>query len=127
MREQDRDTEPNTPNEGDIMAGDRRIARADTALPDWYASDTAYRPIPIVWFAGALILQVIAQPAIVFVARNMLGLPAIITFAIAVLATCGIGFATWRRGMARAAKGWRIATLTMLAFFLIFTALGLSI
>ena len=125
MREDDRDTDINTPNEGDIMADDRRIARADTALPDWYASDTAYRPIPIVWFAGAMILQVTAQPAIVFLALTMLGLPAIITFAIAVLASFAIGFITWKRGMAWAAMGWRISTLTMLAFFLVVTALGL--
>jgi hypothetical protein len=51
----------------DIMAGERRISRTDTALPDWYVSDAAYRPIPIAWFAGALILQVLLQPAIVYI------------------------------------------------------------
>ena len=47
--------------EDDIMAGERRISRTDTALPDWYVSDAAYRPIPIAWFAGALVLQVLLQ------------------------------------------------------------------
>lgn len=109
------------------MAGDRRIARTDTALPDWYASDTAYRPIPIVWFAGALILQVIAQPVLFFGLHFGLGLGSLLTFAFAMLASGLIWHMTWERGMAQASTAWRIATGLMLVFLLSVTALGLGL
>ncbi|MBY6013640.1 hypothetical protein KUV75_01815 [Qipengyuania gaetbuli] len=114
------------PEEGDIMAGDRRIARADTALPDWYASDTHYRPIPIVWFAGALLLQVITQPVVVFLGLGLLGLSPLVVLALALLATGLIWHHTWERGMSIASGVWKAATFAMLAFFLGITALGLA-
>ena len=114
------------PEEGDIMAGDRRIARADTALPDWYASDTHYRPIPIVWFAGALLLQVITQPVVVFLGLGLLGLSPLGVLALALLATGLIWHNTWERGMSVASGVWKAATFAMLAFFLGITALGLA-
>ena len=114
------------PKEGDIMAGDRRIARTDTALPDWYASDTHYRPIPIVWFAGALLLQVVAQPAVVFIGLGLFGLSPLLVFAAALLATGFIWHHTWERGMSGASSAWKAATFAMLVFFLAITALGLA-
>ena len=113
------------PQEGDIMAGDRRIARADTALPDWYASDAAYRPIPIVWFGGALVLQAIAQPAVAFVALSVLGLSAWIALILAALVTAVIWRYVWAKGMAGAGAGWRWATILTLLLFLGITGLGL--
>lgn len=111
-------------NEGDVMAGDRRIARTDTALPDWYVSDTAYRPIPIVWFAGALILQVILQSALYFVFAVVFGASPFVTIAAALLGSALIWHLAMRRGMASASFTWRCATLVMLAFFFLLTALS---
>lgn len=113
------------PEEGDIMAGDRRIARTDTALPDWYASDASYRPIPIAWFAGALILQVIAQPATVFLFWAGFGLPRLIVVGIAMLVSGFIWHFTWERGMRSASRVWQCATALMLLFFFAITALSL--
>lgn len=111
---------------GDIMAGDRRIARSDTALPDWYVSDTAYRPIPIVWLASALFMQVLAQPAIFFILHTAFGFGPLMTFSFALLATGIIWHFTWERGMRDAGSAWQIATALTLAFFLAITALGLA-
>ena len=120
----DRD-DPEEANEGDVMAGDRRIARTDTALPDWYASDAAYRPIPIAWFAGALVLQVVTQPAAVMLFWGLLGLPRLAVVAIALLITGMIWQFTWDRGMHGAPKPWQWATGVMLGFFLGITALSM--
>ena len=107
------------------MAGDRRIARTDTALPDWYASDAAYRPIPIAWFAGALVLQVISQPAIVMLLWGWIGLPRLVVVAVALLASGMIWQFTWDRGMHGAPKAWQWATGPMLAFFFGITAVSM--
>lgn len=126
-RNEDFGDDLDNPEEGDIMAGDRRIAREDSALPDWYVSDAAYRPIPIAWFAGALILQVIVQPTLFMLLHVGFGLGNMLTFAFCMLATGLIWHLTWERGMAQAGKGWQIATAVMLAFFLLITALGLGL
>ncbi len=123
MPEQDEFREE--PAEGDVMAGDRRIARTDTALPDWYASDTAYRPIPIVWFAGALLMQVIAQPAVAWLFWGLLDLPRAIAVGAAMLASGFIWHHTWERGMHSASRAWQVATAGMLLFFFGITALAL--
>lgn len=106
------------------MAGDRRIARGDTALPDWYASDAAYRPIPIAWFAGALIMQVILQPVLAIGALQ-LGFSRWFAVGLCLLASGFIWHWTWERGMAGASLVWRIATALMLVFFLGVSVLGL--
>jgi len=110
--------------EDDVMAGDRRIARTDTALPDWYVSDAAYRPIPIAWFAGALILQVILQPVLAIGATGI-GFSRWFAVGLCLLASGFIWHVTMERGMSGASFGWRIATALMLAFFSGITALGL--
>ncbi len=110
-------------SDGDIMAGDRRIARTDTALPDWYVSDAAYRPLPIVWFGGALILQVIIQPALFWFFAVTIGAPPLLITAIALSASVMIWYFAMRRGMDTASLAWRAATVAMLAFFFSFTAL----
>ena len=107
------------------MAGDRRIARADSALPDWHIPDGSYRPVPIVWFTGAFFLQLIIQPALALIVMRLLGLSGFINLAMAVLATGIIGYSTWERGMAEASLGWRAATIVMLCTMLGFTALAI--
>ncbi|MDG6079532.1 hypothetical protein E3U23_10030 [Erythrobacter litoralis] len=111
-------------DEDDVMAGDRRIARTDTALPDWYVSDAAYRPIPIAWFAGALVLQVILQPVLAIVTTGI-GFSRWFAIGLCLLASGFIWHITMERGMARAALGWRIALALMLVFFTGVSVLGL--
>ena len=110
--------------EDDIMAGERRISRTDTALPDWYVSDAAYRPIPIAWFAGALVLQVLLQPAIVYLGWAG-GSSTAFVLACAIGTTGLIWYATQRRGMAEASLAWRAATIVMLLFFLAISVISL--
>ncbi|MEE4537720.1 MAG: hypothetical protein V2J51_04415 [Erythrobacter sp.] len=109
------------PREDDIMAGDRRISRPDSALPDWYLPDARYRPIPIAWFAAALVLQVIAQPTIFFA---LLEQTALATILAGFLASLAIGHLAWERGMARAGAAWKGATIAMLAVVWAVTVLG---
>lgn len=120
------DTEPlDTSIEGDVMAGDRRIARADNALPDWEMPDASYRPVPIVWFTTALLMQVFGQLIVAVLVAGVLGLSATICAAFALLVTGLIGFGTWERGMGRASRGWRIATVAMLCVTLAFAVLAI--
>ena len=99
-------------SEGDIMAGDRRLSRADASLPDWEVPDTAYRPVPIVWFTAALFAQQIALLLVLALLppdRNRLALM------LAAMASAMIGKWTWTRGMATAPRGWQCVTAVMLA------------
>ena len=111
------------PREDDIVYDDRRISRPDASVPDWASVDAAYRPIPIVWFAGALLLQIIAQPVVFGIARGVLGLSPYVVIAAALLASGIIWHFAMERGMATASFGWRFATGLMLAFFFAITAL----
>lgn len=111
------------PREEDIVYDDRRISRPDSSLPDWYASDAAYRPVPIVWFAGALVMQVIAMPAIFLLCANWLGFPSSVTITAALLASAFVWRLSMRRGLQEASRRWRVTTGLMLAFFFGITAL----
>ena len=86
------------PKEEDIVYDDRRISRPDSSLPDWYASDAAYRPIPIVWFAGALILQIIAMPAVFLISAVALGLSPLVTVGLACWSVVLSGTSRWSVG-----------------------------
>ena len=103
----ERDPRYPDPREEDIMAGDRRLSRPDSSLPDWEVPDTAYRPIPIVWFTGALVVQMVVLFAIFFLT---LGQHGAITIGLSALATGAIGAWTWDRGMKNAGGGWKTAT-----------------
>lgn len=111
------------PREEDIVYDDRRISRPDSSLPDWLASDTAYRPKPIVWFAGALILQVIAMPAVFLLSAVGLGFPPLVTVGLALLVSGLIWHLAMERGLRSASLAWRCATGVMLAFFFGITSL----
>ena len=99
------------PREEDIMAGDRRVSRPDASLPDWEVPDTAYRPVPIVWFTGAMIGQLVVLSVLFWL---LAGAHGSYTMGFGGLATGMIGAWTWRRGMARASAGWRGATIFIL-------------
>lgn len=105
------------PRTEDIMAGDRRISRPDTSLPDWEMPDTAYRPIPIVWFTGAFLIHLVAVFLIILL-FGALGLW--VTVTLSALAAGVIGAWTWQRGMQSAGKGWKVATIAILAFNMLF-------
>lgn len=105
------------PREEDIMAGDRRLSRPDASVPDWEVPDTSYRPIPIVWFTGAFLIHLVAVLAIL-VALGRFG--AWLTVPAAALAAGVIGAWTWERGMRNAGAGWKIATVCILLFNLLF-------
>jgi hypothetical protein len=109
------------PREEDIMAGDRRLSRPDSALPDWHIPDAAYRPIPIAWFAGAFLLQMIGLFVLFMV---LIGQPGWVTILLSILATGAIGLWTWDRGMKGAGTAWQVATFVMLAVQLALVCLG---
>ena len=94
------------------MAGDRRLSRPDSSLPDWEVPDTSYRPIPIVWFTGAMLVQFASLTCVFWL---FLGQAGAITVALSALITGVIGSWTWERGMKNAAGGWKIATVLVLA------------
>lgn len=122
MPDPDKPKIPN-PREEDIMAGDRRISRPDSALPDWHIPDAKYRPIPIAWFAAAFLLQLAILWAIFILLSGQSGW---LTIVLSGLATGGLGMWTWERGMKDAAFGWQTATLAMLAIQLGFFCLAAS-
>ncbi|NVE94061.1 hypothetical protein [Altererythrobacter lutimaris] len=109
--------------DGDVMAGDRRIARPDTALPDWHNPDTSYRPIPIVWFTAAFLVQSVVLLAISVVFSHANG---ILPIAFGISATWVIGRKTWDRGMKNASERWKAATIWVLLIQLAFIVLGAS-
>ena len=109
------------PREEDIVYGDRRISRPDSSLPDWEMPDTSYRPIPIVWFTGAFVIQTVVVFTLFFV---LLGQHGAVTIALAALVTGAIGAWTWDRGMKHAGSGWKIATLVVLAANFLLVTLG---
>ncbi|MHA7818313.1 MAG: hypothetical protein ACX930_01565 [Erythrobacter sp.] len=107
------------PREEDIVYGDRRISRPDVSLPDWEVPDTAYRPVPIVWFTGAFFLHLLVTGLLALILMWQNGS---VTFALSALAAGGIAKWTWDRGMKNAGTGWKVATILMLAFNLLFVA-----
>ena len=114
--------DPQEDEDGNVIAGDRRLSRADNALPDWHMPDGSYRPVPIVWFTGALFMQLIGQ-TVIGIVLALIGLGAQFILAFAVLLTGMIGYGTWQRGMGSATPGWQIATGAMLVVTLGFAAL----
>ena len=117
------ETEYPNPREEDIYAGDRRMSRPDSALPDWHIPDAQYRPIPIAWFAAAFLLQMLIL-FVMFVI--LLGQSGWLTIALSALASGAIGKWTWDRGMRDAGRGWQITTIAMLLIQFGFIAIGVS-
>ena len=112
------------PKKEDIVYEDRRISRPDASLPDWESPDTTYRPIPIVWFTGALITQVVGQAAIFLLFRHWLGFSDLAVIAIAFAVSVLVWEVGMKRGLTTASIAWRVATFAILAFFFALTALS---
>ncbi|MEL7188112.1 MAG: hypothetical protein AAGK17_01055 [Pseudomonadota bacterium] len=107
------------PKTEDIMAGDRRLSRPDSSLPDWEMPDAAYRPVPIVWFTGAFFLHFIVSSAILMILANQ---PAWAPIGLSALAGGAVFKWTWDRGMSAARFGWRLATTIMLVINVLYVA-----
>lgn len=122
MSENEKPTYPN-PREEDIYAGDRRISRPDSSLPDWYIADAKYRPIPIAWFAATIVLQTAVITAIWFVLISQSGW---LTIGLAALATGAILQWAWLRGIGSAGGGWQIATILVMVLQLAFIIIGVA-
>lgn len=105
------------------MAGDRRLSRPDASLPDWEVPDSAYRPVPIVWFTAAMIAQMVVLSIVFLLLVRAHGS---YTMAVGGVVTGIIGAWTWRRGMARAPAAWRGATIIMLTLQLGFMLLAVT-
>ena len=105
------------------MAGDRRISRPDASLPDWEMPDVAYRPIPIVWFTAAMLIQLSAL-GVVFML--LITKHAALTIGFSALVSAVIGAWTWERGMRSASIGWRVATIAILILQFLLISIGAS-
>ncbi len=105
------------------MAGDRRISRPDSSLPDWYISDAKYRPIPIAWFAAAILIQTVVITGIWYVTLTTSGW---VTIVLAALASIGVFLWSWGRGIGTAGQGWQFATIAVMLMQFGFIALGVS-
>jgi len=105
------------------MAGDRRLSRPDASLPDWEVPDSAYRPIPIVWFTAAMLVQMAALSGVFWLLASA---PRLYTVLLAGLITGAIFAWTWARGMRAATLGWRAATIAVLTGQLGFILLALA-
>ncbi|WP_298466426.1 hypothetical protein [uncultured Erythrobacter sp.] len=119
----DRQDDYPDPREEDIMAGDRRISRPDSSMPDWYIPDASYRPIPIAWFAAAVLIQTVAISMIFFVFVAKSGW---FTILLAGVASLGILHWSWDRGIGRAGTGWRSATIIVMAIQFLLICIGVS-
>ena len=86
-----------------------------------FMPEGTYRPVPIVWFAGAYILQSLALVALFGI---LISKGSLLIIASSALATFGIGRMTFQRGMATAAKPWQIATVAMLLANFLLVVLG---
>jgi len=102
------------PRREDIVYGDRRISRPDVQLPDWDIPDSAYRPVPIVWFTGALFGQIFLTG---FLFLILMGTNGWLSILLTALSSGAIGAWTWRRGMGNAGVGWQAGTVIMLLFW----------
>jgi len=72
-----------------------------------------YRPIPIVWFAGAWVVQVLALVILFLLLMNK---AALFTIAATAWSSLGIGKWTFGRGMSGASTAWKAATVAALLF-----------
>lgn len=76
-----------------------------------FVPEGTYRPVPIVWLAGAGFLQIFA---LIFLFVLLFGRPPFYTLAATGLISFSIGRWTFRRGMAQAGRGWRVFTVAVL-------------
>lgn len=70
-----------------------------------FLPEATYRAVPIVWFVSAMIVQF-------FALAFLLSLPVIGIATVALSAVVSVIVRTWtfRRGMARASRAWKVAT-----------------
>lgn len=117
--------DPDVPNprEQDIMAGDRRLSRPDASLPDWHSPDVHYRPVPIVWFTGAVVVQAVVLTAAFVLLGSAHGAW---TVGVGALLSGMIGRWAWERGIGRAGAGWKVALVGILTVQFVLVCIGAS-
>lgn len=122
MRDEDK-PEYLDPRKEDIVYDGRRISRPDSSMPDWYIPDTQYRPIPIAWFAAAIIVQTVVISAVFFILISKSGW---LTIALAAGASAVIYAWSWDRGIKSARAGWQTATGVVMVLQFALICLGVS-
>ena len=80
-----------------------------------------YRPIPIVHFAGTILLQILALLALFGVLYSK---PGIFTIAASALVTLALGNRAFDRWLGDASTAWKIATVVVLGLNFLLVALG---
>jgi hypothetical protein len=80
-----------------------------------------YRPVPIVHFAGTILVQILVLLVLFGVLYSKAG---IFTIATGALVTFGLGKRAFGRWLGDASMAWKIATIAMLAFNLLLVSLG---
>jgi len=80
-----------------------------------------YRPLPIVRFAGAIVVQVLALLLLFGLLYSKAGMFTVVTTA---LVSFALGKRTLDRGMVEASTGWRAATISVLALNWLIVSLG---
>jgi len=79
-----------------------------------FAPIGTYRPIPIAWFAGVLFLHPIL---LLLLMPFLVAQPLLVSGGATGLASFVVGWWTFRRGMGRAGRGWRIATVVTILVY----------
>lgn len=77
-----------------------------------FVPEGTYRPVPIVWFAAAWIVD---SFSIGFLFLLLINKPAILTWLTTLLVSFVVARWTFNRGMHHAGSGWKIATVAALA------------
>ncbi|WP_323801459.1 hypothetical protein [Parasphingorhabdus sp.] len=78
-----------------------------------FVPEAHYRPIPIVWFAGAWFIQCFAMMVLFVV---LLSKAQIFTLLTCAIVTYGLWHWTNQRGMKDASTGWKVTTIVALGF-----------
>lgn len=86
-----------------------------------FMPEGTYRPVPIVWLTAAWVVHSFSLMILFFVLINK---PAIYTLLTTAIVTYWVTSWTYRRGMAKAGRGWMIATAVLLAINWLLTAMG---
>lgn len=77
-----------------------------------FIPEGSYRPVPIVWFAGACFLQI---PGLIILFVMLANKAPIFTWLTTAILSWAIGRWTFGRGMAQASTGWKAFTVAVLA------------
>lgn len=98
----------NDPDDDDYGPPEYGVRSSDIGS---FIPEGSYRPLPIVWCAGAWLIQIFVLP---WVWILTLRAPPTVGALCAGLISFWIAHWTWRRGMARSSWAWQIATAALM-------------